>query len=180
VLAIDRRDGRVIWERTAREVLPHEGTHADNGTWASSSPITDGEHVIANFESGGLYVYDMDGTLVWEKDLGDKQMRNEFGEGSTPAFHGNTLVLVWDHQGQSFVVALDKRTGKELWRTERDEIDSWATPLIVEHDGRAQVVTSGMIRLRSYDLATGEVVWESPGVTMNPIPSPVSAGGLVL
>ncbi len=177
--AIDRQDGRVVWERVAREQAPHEASHQDNGTWSSGSPITDGEHVFAYFESFGLYAYSMDGTPVWQKDLGDKQMRNEFGEGSSPVLHGNHLVVVWDHLGQSFVVALDKRTGEELWRRERDEIDTWATPLVVEHDGRAQVVTSGMNRLRSYDLETGDVVWESPGVTMNPIPSPVTADGMV-
>ena len=179
VLAIDRRDGTVAWERTAVEETPHEATQQNNGTWASSSAVTDGEHVIANFESRGLYAYDMNGTLVWQKDLGDKRMRSEFGEGSTPALHGNHLVLVWDHQGQSFIVALDKRTGNEIWRVDRDEIDSWATPLIVEHEGRAQVVTSAMNRLRSYDLESGELVWHADGLTMNPIPSPVGADGMV-
>lgn len=179
VLAINRRDGKVVWQRTAREEQPHEATHPDNGTWASSSAVTDGEHVIAFFESRGLYAYDMEGKLVWEKDLGDKSMRNQFGEGTTPALHGNRLAIVWDHQGQSFIVTLDKRTGQEIWRAERDEIDSWATPLIVEHDGRAQVVTSGMNRLRSYDLETGKLIWESPGVAMNLIPSPVAADGMV-
>ena len=83
----DRRDGRIVWERTAREEPPHEASHQDNGTWASASAVTDGEHVIASFESRGIYAYDMNGKLVWEKDLGDKSMRNEFGEGSTPALY---------------------------------------------------------------------------------------------
>ncbi len=180
VLAIDRRDGRIVWQRTAREETPHEASHADNGTWASSSAITDGRHVFAYFESRGLFAYDMDGTLVWEKDLGDKLMRNQFGEGSTPVLYGDRLVIVWDHiGGQSFVAALDKNTGRELWRADRDEIDTWATPLVVEHAGRRQVVVPGMNRLRSYDLETGEVVWHSAGLTMNPIPSPVAADGLV-
>ena len=110
-MAIDRADGKVVWEQTAREAAPHEGSHQDNGTLASSSAVTDGQHVIASFESQGLYAYDMNGKLVWQKDLGDKQMRNEFGEGSTPVLHGNYLVVVWDHQGESFIVALDKSTG---------------------------------------------------------------------
>jgi len=114
-----------------------------------------------------------------EKDLGDKTMRNEFGEGSTPVLHGDRIVIVWDHQGPSFVVALDAATGQEVWRSDRKEVDSWATPLVVEHEGRAQVVTSGMNRLRSYDLETGTIVWESEGVTMNPIPSPVAENGMV-
>jgi outer membrane protein assembly factor BamB len=181
VLAINRADGKVVWEQTAREEVPHEASHQDNGTWASSSAVTDGQHVIASFESRGLYCYDMNGVLVWQKDLGDKRMRNEFGEGSTPALHGNTLVVVWDHfiPGESFIVALDKRTGKEIWRAKRDEIDTWATPLIVEHDGGRQVIVSGMNRLRSYDLQTGAVVWETAGLTMNPIPSPVAGDGMV-
>ena len=179
VMAIDRRTGKTLWERVAREQAPHEATHPENGTWASSSAVTDGEHVIASFESEGLYAFDMNGKPVWQKDLGDKRMRNQFGEGSTPALHGNRLVVVWDHQGESFIVALDKRTGDELWRQKRDEIDSWATPLIVDEGGRAQVVTAGMNRVRSYDLETGELVWHAPGLTMNPIPSPVASNGLV-
>jgi outer membrane protein assembly factor BamB len=168
VMAIDRKTGGTLWERMAREQEPHEQSHVDNGTWASSSPITDGTHVYAYFESFGLYAYDMNGTLVWEKDLGDKKMRNEFGEGSTPVLHGNTLVVVWDHLGgQSFVVALDKRDGKELWRVPRKEIDTWATPLVIEVNGRPQVVVPAMERVRSYDLANGA------------IPSPVYGDGLL-
>jgi outer membrane protein assembly factor BamB len=181
IYALDRRTGKIAWERTARESTPHEASHPDNGTWSSSSPVTDGEHVIAFFESQGLYAYDMNGKLIWQKDLGDKKMRNEFGEGSTPALHGNRLVVVWDHfvPGGSFVVTLDKRTGEEIWRAKRDEIDTWATPLVVELDGRAQVVVNGMNKLQSYDLETGKVVWEAPGTTMNAIPSPVYADGMV-
>jgi outer membrane protein assembly factor BamB len=180
VMALDRKDGRVVWEHVAREEAPHEGSHQEWGTWASPSIVTDGTHVIASFESRGIYAYDMKGTKIWEKDLGDKTMRNQFGEGSSPALHGNTLVVVWDHQGASFITALDKRTGAERWRVARDEIDSWATPLVVEHAGRAQVVTSGMKQVRSYDLETGAVLWYGAGTTMNPIPSPVAADGLVI
>ena len=181
VLAIDRANGKVVWERTAREEVPHEASHQDNGTWASASAITDGQHVIASFESRGIFCYDMNGTLVWQKDLGDKKMRNEFGEGSTPALYGNTLVVVWDHfvPGESFIAALDKRTGAELWRVKRDEIDTWATPAIVEEGGRTHVIVPGMNRLRSYDLKSGAVLWETAGLTMNPIPSPVVGGGMV-
>jgi outer membrane protein assembly factor BamB len=182
VMALDRKTGKTVWEHVAREAEPHERAHVDNGTWASSSPITDGERLYAYFESFGLYAFDMNGKLLWEKDLGDKRMRNEFGEGSTPALHGNTLVIVWDHlNGESFVVALDKRDGKELWRQPRKEIDTWATPLVLDVNGRPQAIVPAMERVRSYDLATGDVVWESKGLTMNPIPSPVHDGnGLVI
>ena len=181
VYAIDRQTGKTVWERAAREATPHEASHSDNGTWASSSAVTDGQHLIAFFESEGLYAYDMNGTLVWQKDLGDKTMRNEFGEGSTPALFGNRLVVVWDHfvPGASFIVAFDKTTGRELWRVKRDEIDTWATPLVIDVGGRPQVIVNGMNKIRSYDLETGNVVWEAPGTTMNPIPSPVYEKGVV-
>ncbi len=182
VMAFDRAAGKLAWERVAKEEATHEDTHADNGTYASSSVVTDGEHVIANFESRGLFAYDMNGTLVWQKDLGDKTMRNQFGEGSTPALHGRYLVQVWDQftPKSSFIVALDKRTGEELWRKSRDEIDTWATPLVVEVNGRPQVIVGAMNRIHSYDLATGDVVWESAGLTMNVIPSPVYEDGIAI
>jgi len=180
VMALDRHTGKTIWERTARTQAPHEGSHFENGTWASSSPITDGRGLYVYFESFGLYAYDLDGRLLWEKDFGDKRMRQEFGEGSTPALFGNTLVVVWDHlNGQSFVTAVDTRDGKELWRVPHAEIDTWATPLVVEVNGRAQVIVPAMERVRAYDLQNGGAVWESDGLTMNTIPSPVHADGLV-
>lgn len=107
-------------------------------------------------------------------------MRNEFGEGSSPALYKDKLFVVWDHQGESFIVALNKATGAEIWRQKRDEIDSWATPLVVEAGGKAQVVTGAMRRVRAYDADTGAIVWESAGLTMNPIPSPVATDELVI
>lgn len=178
LLALSRREGKILWERTALEALPHEGTHND-GSWASNSAITDGEHVIAHFGSRGIFCYDMLGKLVWQKDLGDMTTRNGFGEGSSPALHGNTLVINWDHEGESFIVGLDKRTGKELWRTKREEITSWSTPLIVAHEGKAQVIVSATNRVRAYDLANGAMIWECGGMTTNAIPSPVAADGVV-
>lgn len=179
VMAIDRKTGKTVWEKVAREDTPHE-RHQENGTWASSSALTDGEIVIASFESRGLYAYDLDGTPVWQKDLGDKRMRSQFGEGSTPALHGRFLVYVWDHQGDSFIVALDKKSGEEIWRQPRKEIDTWATPLIVTVNGRAQVITPAMNQIQAYDLETGTPVWHTSGLTMNPIPSPVAENGLAI
>jgi outer membrane protein assembly factor BamB len=106
-------------------------------------------------------------------------MRQEFGEGSTPALAGDRLVVVWDHQGESFIAAFDKRTGNELWRVPREEIDTWATPLIVPTEGRLQVVTNAMNRVRAYDLETGALIWHAAGTTMNAIPSPVHEDGVV-
>ncbi|HVH25419.1 MAG TPA: PQQ-binding-like beta-propeller repeat protein [Vicinamibacterales bacterium] len=174
VMAVDRKTGRTMWERVATEQEPHEAGHFENSTWASSSAITDGQSLFAYFESFGLYAYDLNGKLLWQKDLGDKRMRNQFGEGSTPALYGNTLVVVWDHlNGQSFIAAFDTRDGRELWRVPREEIDTWATPLVLEVNGRPQAIVPAMRRIRGYDLENGTVVWEGDGLTMNSIPSPV-------
>ncbi len=179
-LAINRHTGQVVWQRVACTERPHEGHQLANGTFASGSAVTDGEHVYAYFGSRGLYAYDMEGNLQWERDFGTKFQRNAFGEGTTPALYENTLVITWDHLGgQSVTVAVDKRTGEDLWSADRDEIDTWATPLIVEHEGRVQVITPAMNHVRSYDLETGELVWQSRGTTMNAIPSPVAADGMV-
>jgi outer membrane protein assembly factor BamB len=180
VTALRRSDGGVIWERTARSERPHEGTH-QTGSFAANSAITDGETLFAYFGSRGLYAYDFDGNLKWERDFGDMQIRYSFGEGSSPALHGDTLVVLWDQEGvdQSFIIALDKRTGKDLWRKQREELTNWTTPLIVEQGGKAQVITSATGEVRSYDLATGEVLWHTKGMTLNAIPSPVYANGIV-
>lgn len=178
VIALDRRTGQVVWEQTAATGVPHEGRH-QTGSWASPSPVTDGEVLCAFFGSPGLYCYDLEGQRLWDADFGDMEIRMGFGEGTSPALYDDTIVVNWDHQGQSFIAALDKRTGLEKWRTDRDEITSWATPLIVAHEGGVQVVTSATNRVRSYDLETGVLLWEGEGVTLNAIPTPVAAEGLV-
>jgi outer membrane protein assembly factor BamB len=178
VLAVDRTTGKIRWQKTAREQVPHEGHHRDHG-FASASPVTDGEHLFVHFGSRGLYCYDLNGTLKWEKDLGDMQTRNGFGEGSSPALHGEIIVVLWDHEGDDFIVALDKRTGEERWRQKRDEPTTWSTPLIVEHDGKAQVIATATNKIRSYDLSTGQPLWECGGMTTNVIPTAVSDFGMV-
>ncbi|HUV13094.1 MAG TPA: PQQ-binding-like beta-propeller repeat protein [Acidobacteriota bacterium] len=177
VFALSREDGRILWERSLREELPHEGTHP-TGTWASSSPVTDGEHVYAFFGSRGLYCLTMDGTVLWEKDLGDMQTRNGFGEGSTPFLFRDRLIVTWDHEGQSFIVALSKKTGEEIWRVNRDEITSWATPVVVEHDGVTQVIANATKRVRSYNFEDGTLLWECEGMTDNVIPTPIISEGV--
>ena len=176
LIAIDRSNGEILWQKTLRELVPHEGTHQD-ATYASNSPVTDGEHVYAYFGSRGLYCVDMMGNVKWEKDIGMMYKRNTFGEGSSPVLYGNTLVIQQDHEGDSFITALDKRTGDVLWKTDRNERTTWSSPIIVESDGKPQVITTGTNRIRSYDLATGELVWDGDGLTANSIPSPVAANG---
>ncbi|MCZ6792545.1 MAG: PQQ-like beta-propeller repeat protein [Planctomycetota bacterium] len=178
VLAINRRDGKIAWERVVHKELPHEGGH-HTGSYASNSPVTDGEYLFAFFGSRGLYCLTVGGEDVWTTDLGEKHTKHAHGEGSSPTLHGDTLVVNWDHEGQSFVTALDKRTGKPLWKVARQEESSWATPIVVEHRGKLQVVVSGTNRLRGYDLRTGDVIWECGGLSRNIVASPVSANGMV-
>ncbi|MFB3040735.1 MAG: PQQ-binding-like beta-propeller repeat protein [Candidatus Poribacteria bacterium] len=178
IFAINRQDGSILWQRTVREELPHEGTHP-TGSWASNSPVTDGEHVYAYFGSRGLYCFDMQGNLQWEKDLGEMTIKLGFGEGSSPVLYGEVIVINWDHEGQSFIAALDKNTGKEVWKVDRDERTSWSTPIVVGHDGKPQVIISATDRTRSYELTTGNLIWECRGMTLNAIPTPVAANGMV-
>lgn len=178
LIAINRSNGSVLWQKTLREVAPHEGTHQD-ATYASNSPVTDGEFVYAYFGSRGLYCVDMDGNVKWETDVGTMYKRNTFGEGSSPVLYDNTLVIVQDHERGSFITALDKRTGDVLWKTDRNEGTTWFSPIIVENDGNQQVITAGTNRVRSYDLETGKLLWDGDGLTRNAIPSPVAADGFV-
>lgn len=174
VLCLDRKTGKTLWQKTAKEEVPHEGHHPDHG-FASASPVTDGQFVYAYFGSRGMHCYDMDGNLKWSKEFGQMKTRNGFGEGASPALHGDTLVVNWDDETQNdFVAALDKRNGKELWRTSRDEATGWSTPLIVERNRKAQVIVNATGKVRSYDLATGKEIWSCGGQTANAIPSPVA------
>lgn len=172
VIAYDRATGKEIWKTTLAQQVPHEAGHSTN-TFASSSPVTDGERLYMSFGSRGVFCLDLDGKQLWDVNLGQMQTRNQFGEGSSPAIYDGTLVIPWDHEGESFIVALDAKTGTEKWRADRDEPTSWATPLITPYDGRVQVITNGTNRVRSYDLSTGELIWQCGGQASNPIPSPV-------
>jgi len=180
LLCLDRKTGKILWQRTAKVATPHEGFHRAYGSFASNSPVTDGKYVYASFGSRGIYAYDFDGKQIWQKDLGvQMKMRLAFGEGSAPLLAGNRLFLVFDHEAESFMVALDKRDGKELWRVARDERSSWSTPLAIDHDGRTEIVVSATNKVRSYDPETGKVLWESAGLGANAIPVPVYQNGMV-
>jgi outer membrane protein assembly factor BamB len=178
VLCHDRQTGKVLWQKIARQEVPHEG-HQENNTFASASPVTDGEVLCAFFGSRGMHCYDFDGNLKWERDFGKMRTRNGFGEGSSPALYGDTVVICWDQEGAGFITAMDKGTGKELWRQPRHESTGWSTPLIVERDGRPQVIVNATGRVRSYDLATGKELWECGGQTANAIPTPVASADVV-
>ena len=179
VMAIRRRDGKILWKRTVRQQIPHAGGHY-TASLASSSPVTDGDRLFAFFNSYGLYCLDLQGELLWEKDLGRMHPLHSHGEGSSPALYRDTLIINWDHQGPSFVVAFDVATGNRRWKVERDGVSSWTTPIIVEHAGKPQVIVSGSQLVQSYDLTTGRVIWKCAGLSVkNVVSSPVAAGNMV-
>jgi outer membrane protein assembly factor BamB len=180
VLSIDRKTGKVQWQRTATTGVPHEGFHPTYGSFASNSPVTDGKHVYAFFGSRGVYCYDMKGKLIWKKDFNiQMRMRMAFGEGMAPVISGERLILVFDHEGSSFMVVLDKNTGKEIWRVDRDEKSNWAAPLVVDFKGRKQIIVSAVNKVRSYDFDNGKLIWECGGLGNNTIPHPVVQDDLV-
>ena len=179
VMALDRATGKKVWEKVATTETPHEGYHNTYGSFASNSPVTDGEIVIASFGSRGVYAYDLDGNLKWEKGFGKFNLRLQFGEGTAPVLHGDTLLLNFDHQGEDFLVALDKNTGKELWRTAREEESNWSAPLVIEHGGKTQVVVAATAKVTSYDITNGKLIWECAGLGLNTIPAPVFDGEMV-
>ncbi len=178
VLSINRHDGKIQWQKTVKEEIPEERTH-ELGSWASNSPVTDGKHVYAYFGSRGLFCLDMKGNLKWERDFGQMSKRMSFGEGSSPVLYDNKIFVLWDHEGESFLFAIDKKTGKDIWKVARDERTSWATPFIVEVNEKTQVITSATSRIRSYDAATGDLIWECSGMTANVIPQPVVANDII-
>ena len=179
VLCFDRKTGKLIWERVAKTAAPHEGYHARYGSHASNSPITDGKYLYASFGSRGMFVYDFDGKLIWEKQFRPMRMRLQFGEGSPTTLHGDRLFLNFDSEEDSYVLALDKRTGKEVWRVAQDELSSWSPPFVVEHKGAKQVVVPASNKVRSYDYDTGKLLWETVGLGSNVIQSPVTQRDIV-
>jgi len=179
VLCLDRNTGKVLWERVARVATPHEGYHARYGSFASNSPVTDGKRLYAFFGSRGLFCYDLDGKLIWQKDFPPMRMRNAFGEGVATVLDGDSLYLKFDQEEGSHLLALDKNTGKERWRVDRNEQSSWSAPLVVAHNNRKQVVVSASSKVVSYDASAGKIIWECSGLGSNVIPAPVTTGGLV-
>ena len=178
VLCLDRNSGTALWRRVATEAVPQEGHHSDN-SFASASPTTDGQRLYACFGSAGLYCYNLDGNLIWDRKLGSVQTRLSFGEGSSPVVHEDRVILVRDHDEQSYLMVLDARTGETVWQADRDEPSDWATPLVIEYAGDIQVITNGKNRVRSYRLRNGSLVWECGGQASNVTPSPVATAEMV-
>jgi outer membrane protein assembly factor BamB len=181
VMCLDRKTGKTLWERVARVATPHEGYHQQYGSFASNAPLTDGKYVYASFGSRGIYCYDLNGKLIWEKDIGvQMRIRLQFGEGAAPALYGDLLIHPFDHEGGSFVIALDKRNGTEVWRANRDEMSAWSTPLIAEVNGKKQVIVSATKKVRAYNPEDGKLIWECAGLGANVIPHPAQYNDTVL
>jgi len=179
VMAIHRDTGRIAWQRTATVATPHEGYHRIYGSFASNSPVTDGTRLFAFFGSRGLFAYDLEGTLLWQKDFGVRmRMDQAFGEGTPLTLHDNRLLLHFDHLDTGFLVMLDPATGREIWRVKRTERFNWAAPYVATHGGRGQIIMSGET-VRGYDFESGEVIWEAAGLGENTIPQPVQHDDLV-
>lgn len=178
VISLNRFTGKILWQKTVTEEVPQEGTH-QAGSWASNSPVTDGENIYAYFGSRGLFCLDLKGNLKWQRDFGQMEKRNSFGEGSSPVLYEDKIIVLWDQEGQSFIIALDKKTGKDIWKVNRDETTTWSTPLVVEVNGKPQVITGATTLMRSYDLETGQQIWQSKGLFANVIPMPVAKENMV-
>jgi outer membrane protein assembly factor BamB len=179
VMCFDRNSGKLLWDKEATKTAPHEGYHGRYGSFASNTPVTDGKHLVAFYGSRGVYVYDLDGKLIWSKQFSPMTMRLSFGEGVAPVLDDNSLYLKFDQEKDSSLVVLDKRDGKELWRVTREEPSSWSPPLIVTHGGKKQAVVSASNKVRSYDVTNGKLIWESAGLGTNVIPAPVTMDGIV-
>lgn len=174
----NRADGKLLWKKVAVEQKPTIATHRKN-TYASETPVTDGQRVYAYFGMTGLHCYDFNGELVWKKNLGSHPMRFGWGTGSSPALDGDRLFVLCDNEEKSFLAALEAKTGKELWRVDRDEKSTWGTPFVWRTKDRTELVTGGSKRVRSYDPATGKQLWELGGMGMQVAASPVAGEGLL-
>jgi outer membrane protein assembly factor BamB len=185
VLAIDARDGHIVWDRTAYEGSPKEKRHVKN-TYASSTPATDGKHVVAFFGSNGIYCFDMAGRLLWQRDLGFLDLgaydapEYEWGTASSPIIYKNRVIVQCDTQKADFLYALDIDDGHTVWRTERDELPSWGTPAIFVGPKRTELVTNASKFIRGYDPETGKELWRLGGSSQITAPTPIASGDLIV
>ncbi|MBS1117382.1 MAG: bamB 2, partial [candidate division NC10 bacterium] len=174
-----------LWEALAYEGVPREKRHVKN-TYASSTPATDGRHVVAFFGSQGLYAFDMGGKLLWKRDLGFLDVgaydapEFEWGTASSPIIYKNLVIVQCDTQKQDFLLALDIETGKTVWKADRDELPSWGTPTIYEGAKRTELVTNGSKFIRAYDPDTGKELWRLGGSSQITAPTPVWSGNLIV
>ena len=187
LICLDKKTGKELWTESATKGVPKDKRHIKS-TYANASPATDGKHVVALFGSEGLFAYTVEGTFLWKFDPGRINAgaydlpRYEWGTASSPiVYKGKALVQV-DQQKGSYLVAVDLKTGKEVWRTERDELPSWGTPTVYpgKGDGPAQVITNGSNFIRGYEFETGKELWRLGGSSKITAPTPVFADGIII
>jgi len=177
VLCYDLKSGRELWRQEAHRGTPPNQLHLKN-TYASETPVTDGERVYAYFGNVGLFCYDLEGKKLWSTNWPPVKTRYGWGHAASPALHEGRLFVVNDNEEKSFAVALDAKTGRQLWRVERDEKSNWATPYVWQNEQRTELVTCGTKRIRSCDL-DGKLLWELGGMSTIVIPTPFSQFGLL-
>lgn len=177
VLCLDLVSGKRLWERSVHQGSSQSPIHLKN-SFASETPVTDGQRVYAYFGNLGLYCLDLEGQVVWSRPFEPRATRNGWGTAASPVLHGERLYVVNDNEEESFLIALDRRTGEPIWRVERDEKSNWATPYIWKNDLRTEIVTPGTGKTRAYGL-DGELLWEFGGMSSHTIPTPLAAHGLL-
>ena len=179
VIGLDAKSGKVLWQHIAYEGPVADGRHR-KGSFASATPVTDGRHVFVFFGTEGLYAYSVDGALKWKKDLGEIRTLG-LGYATSPLLSGDLVIVQCDEDNgeKSFIAAFDKATGKEAWRQSRKVQSSWATPVLADVGGRAELITAGSEFTIAYDPQTGRELWRTKGVGSNAIPSPVYGDGIV-
>jgi outer membrane protein assembly factor BamB len=174
---IDFKTGRIRWEQTVRTGVPSDSRHQKN-SYASETPVTDGQAVYVYFGNFGLFAFDMDGKPKWSKPFGPFKVRSAWWSASSPVLHGDRVYIVNDNDEQSFIAAYNTRSGDEIWRTSRDEGSNWTTPFVWENDLRTEIVTAGTQKVRAYDL-NGKLLWTLTGMASIDIPTPVAGLGLL-
>jgi len=177
VLCLNLDDGQPLWEQVAHRGVPPESSHQKN-SYASETPVTDGERVYVYFGNLGVFCYSVGGDLLWSRTLDPHKTAAGWGTGSSPALHQGRLYILNDNEDQSYLLALDAKTGAEIWRTARPEKSCWSTPYIWQHDARTEIVVSGSGAVRSYDL-DGKMLWELGDMSGNAIPTPMAGPNLL-
>ncbi len=177
VICLDIDSGAEIWKKVAYYGLPRYRTHRDNN-YAPETMVTDGKYVYAYFGMTGIYCLDMEGNLIWEKDLGTYPMQGNWGTSSSPVLHKGVLYMQIDNEENSFLAALDSKTGNEKWRVDRDEKSNWGTPIVWKNSIRTELVIQGL-KTRSYLPETGELIWELDMGGGRNITSPTTDGDMV-
>ncbi|MDJ0835496.1 MAG: PQQ-binding-like beta-propeller repeat protein [Acidobacteriota bacterium] len=181
---LDKKTGKIKWEKLLHEGVPKIKRHT-KATHANSTPATDGKYLVNFLGSEGLYCHDMDGNLIWKKDLGVldsgffRVPDAQWGFGSSPVIHDGVIYLQVDVQKDSYVAALDLKTGKEKWKTARNDVPTWCTPVIHNHNGRLMMLVSGYKHAGAYDAKTGEEIWKITDGGDIPVASPVVGHGMV-